>query len=74
MPFVCRPGLTGKIYMPEESPGLVKKHDCKNCFACQACGNDRCRLCFSLKSGTTDPIFSEITLSVDRAVYGTLKR
>lgn len=44
MPFVSRPGLNGKIYIPEHCPGR-KKHNCRNCYACQACSDDRCSLC-----------------------------
>lgn len=46
MPFVSRPGLNGKVYVPEKLPGQ-KKHDCKACFSCQACGDDRCSLCLN---------------------------
>jgi len=44
MPFVSRPGLNGKIYIPEQLPGQ-KKHNCKSCFSCQVCSDDRCCLC-----------------------------
>gem|GEM_PF-742508 len=44
MPFVSRPGLNGKIYIPEQLPGQ-KKHNCKSCFLCQVCSDDRCSLC-----------------------------
>jgi hypothetical protein len=44
MPFVSRPGLNGKVYVPEQLSGQ-KKHNCNTCFACQVCGDDRCNLC-----------------------------
>ena len=44
MPFVSRSGLNGKIYVPEQLSGQ-KKHNCQNCFSCQVCSDDRCRLC-----------------------------
>ena len=44
MPFVTRPGLNGKIYIPEQPPGK-KKHNCETCFSCQVCSDDRCNLC-----------------------------
>ena len=47
MPFVCRPGLNGRVYIPEPVPGAMKKNRCESCFACQACSNDRCNLCLS---------------------------
>lgn len=46
MPFVSRPGLNGKLYIPEELSGQ-KKHTCKSCFACQVCSDDRCSLCLA---------------------------
>jgi hypothetical protein len=45
MAFVKISGLKGKIYVPEERPGCKKKHDCKDCFSCQMCSDDRCNLC-----------------------------
>ena len=44
MPFIYRPGLNGKVYVPEQLPGQ-KKHNCKACFSCQVCSDDRCNLC-----------------------------
>lgn len=45
MPFVEMDGVTGKVYVPEKPPGTLKKHDCKECFSCQMCGDDRCNVC-----------------------------
>ncbi len=45
MPFVRLPGLAGKVYVPEPMPLQQKKHDCRDCFSCQQCGEDRCRVC-----------------------------
>jgi len=39
------PGLKGRVYVPEEEPKTPKKHGCKECFSCQMCSDDRCRLC-----------------------------
>lgn len=39
------PGLTGRVYIPEEEPDAPKKHGCRECFCCQMCSDDRCRLC-----------------------------
>lgn len=47
MPFVEIPGLTGKVYVPEHRPTELKKHDCRDCFSCQMCGDDRCAACRS---------------------------
>lgn len=43
-------GLPGKVYVPEEEPACAKKHDCRDCFACQRCGDDRCSLCLTQKA------------------------
>ena len=45
MPWITRPGLNGKIYVPEQSLDPAKKYSCKDCFSCQKCGEDRCRVC-----------------------------
>jgi hypothetical protein len=47
MPFVSVPGLKGKIYVPEDSRGGDKKHSCQDCFVCQHCSDDRCRVCLN---------------------------
>lgn len=39
------PGLIGRVYVPEVHKDAHKKHDCKDCFCCQICGDDRCSLC-----------------------------
>ena len=45
MSFVTVPGLKGKVYVPQESRESPKKHPCMDCFACQHCSDDRCRVC-----------------------------
>jgi hypothetical protein len=45
MPFIQLPGVTGKIYVPEEKPAGEKKHNCKDCHCCQMCSDERCNLC-----------------------------
>jgi len=45
MAFVTIPGITGKIFVPEESPERLKKHPCRDCFSCQMCDDARCELC-----------------------------
>ena len=43
MAFIKVPGLLGRVYVPEARPG--KKHPCRDCFACEFCSDDRCRVC-----------------------------
>lgn len=45
MAWVNVPGLTGKVYVPEDTGQVQKKHPCKACFACQWCDENRCRVC-----------------------------
>ncbi len=45
MPFIKMPGVTGKVYVPEDQPCDRKKHNCKDCFSCLMCSDDRCGLC-----------------------------
>ncbi len=49
MPFVSVPGLNGKVYVPEEIREGSKKHPCRDCFSCQECSDDRCRVCLGLR-------------------------
>lgn len=51
MPFSRKPGLTGKVYIPKENVLVVKKYDCKGCYSCQLCGDDRCALCRPQQKG-----------------------
>jgi hypothetical protein len=51
MPFVKMPGVTGKVYVPEKPPEKMKKHECRDCFSCQMCSDDRCTLCRPEDSG-----------------------
>jgi hypothetical protein len=45
MAFTSLPGLKGKVYTPEEKSGSTKKHPCNDCYSCQMCSDNRCRLC-----------------------------
>ena len=49
------PGLTGKIFIPECRSEGKKKNPCPDCFACQQCSEDRCRVCFGLRGSSSDP-------------------
>ena len=44
MGFKKLPDNQGMIYVPERIPGK-KKHPCSDCFSCQWCSNERCRIC-----------------------------
>jgi len=50
MTFIRVPGLTGKVYVPQQYDRSAKKHPCKDCFSCQHCSDDRCRLCLSRRT------------------------
>lgn len=50
MPFIKIEGFTGNIYVPEINPGK-KKHPCRDCYSCQFCSDERCKLCLGKKSG-----------------------
>ncbi|MFA5291991.1 MAG: hypothetical protein WC496_03050 [Phycisphaerae bacterium] len=49
MAFIRIPGIPGKVYQPQG--GGTKKHNCKDCFFCQMCSDERCLLCLKRKSG-----------------------
>jgi hypothetical protein len=44
MAFQQLPDNRGMIYVPE-CQGKDKKHPCRDCFACQWCGDERCQVC-----------------------------
>ncbi len=60
-------GITGKVYVPEKKPGVKKKHACQDCFSCQMCSNDRCRLCRG-KCTVTSKHSLELTEGEDSAI------
>ncbi|MFC1886007.1 hypothetical protein ACFLZM_03000 [Thermodesulfobacteriota bacterium] len=43
MAWIKIKGLEGLVYEPP--PSDLKKHNCKDCFSCQMCSNDRCAVC-----------------------------
>ena len=45
MPYKPVAGGLGRIYVAEPDAETAKKHDCTDCFFCQWCAEERCRLC-----------------------------
>jgi len=45
MTFVKSKTLPGLIYVPQRKQGRLQKHGCRDCFSCQICGEERCKLC-----------------------------
>lgn len=45
MPFIDASGIKGKLYVPDEKPGRVSKHDCEDCTSCMLCNDDKCNMC-----------------------------
>ena len=43
MGFVSIPGIQGKVFVPDKDSRNAK-HPCGDCFACQHCSDDRCRV------------------------------
>ena len=46
MAFTEIPGFIGKVYVPDETT-TKKKHNCKDCFSCQMCSDERCGACLN---------------------------
>ena len=46
MAFRSIPGIEGKVFVPDKDAG-EGKHPCPDCYACQHCSDDRCRVCRS---------------------------
>jgi len=49
MPYKRIRGIKGLVYVPEQTEG-EKKHNCKDCFSCQWCSDQRCTLCRKKKT------------------------
>jgi hypothetical protein len=54
MAWITMPGLAGKVYVPDSSGQLQKKHPCSTCFSCQWCDETRCRVCRGNPAETED--------------------
>ncbi|MBN2040086.1 MAG: hypothetical protein JW864_08605 [Spirochaetes bacterium] len=50
MAFIEIPGFIGKVYVPDETKEK-KKHNCKDCFSCQFCSDERCLACMKSHCG-----------------------
>ena len=48
MTFEKAKGIPGIVYVPECSD-CTKKNNCKDCFSCQFCSDERCDLCLKKK-------------------------
>jgi hypothetical protein len=44
MPFIKIKGFKALVFIPDETK-LKRKHNCKDCFACQMCSDERCEEC-----------------------------
>jgi len=66
MGFITIPGLAGKVYVPDTDPdGTCRKHPCQDCFSCQNCGDDRCRICRG-QGVRIGPISGKVSKDADR--------
>lgn len=54
MAWISVPGLKGKVYQPEGCDPEQRKYPCRDCFDCQHCGEDRCRVCRAEKNELPD--------------------
>ena len=62
MPWQTIPGVIGKVFVPE-SAVKAKKHPCNDCFACQNCSQERCRVCRQEKRGVSCTCLSDKEVS-----------
>jgi hypothetical protein len=49
------PGVTGKIYVPDQMIHDGKR-PCPDCFACQQCSRERCAVCRDEKASNEPPV------------------
>jgi len=52
MSFRILPNNQGMIFVPDCKPGQTK-HLCPDCFTCQWCANERCRVCKGKTKGVS---------------------
>jgi len=55
MVWVNAPGLPGKVYVPDDTDRMQKKHPCKSCFSCQWCDENRCQVCRNETTEAVEP-------------------
>ena len=58
MGFIRIESLPGRIYVPDTTGRLARKHACPDCYGCQFCGDGRCDACRGQGPGRpweTDP-------------------
>jgi hypothetical protein len=64
MAWITVKGLAGKVYQPETSVNVKKRH-CGDCFSCQNCSKERCRLCCA---GQRQPVQCPVASGSDKEV------
>lgn len=45
MKFVKIEGFKGKVFEPVRQGKNIKKHNCRDCFSCNFCDDERCKKC-----------------------------
>ncbi len=50
MSFVRMRGCKMLVFVPEEQSASGKKHNCRDCFSCQWCSDERCKVCLNRKN------------------------
>ncbi len=48
-------GIKGRVFIPEDTPTVHKKHACPDCYQCQQCSDDRCQICRSAEEYPAHP-------------------
>jgi len=54
MPFINAPGIPGQLYIPEETPGGRRKHNCMDCTVCMVCNDGKCDMCLKQQTCGTN--------------------
>lgn len=50
MAYVRLKGCEMQVYVPDGQAASEKKHNCRDCFSCQWCSDERCRACLNRKN------------------------
>jgi len=45
MSWIKLPGIEGLVYEPKSPSQNKRKHNCRDCYYCQMCSDERCELC-----------------------------
>lgn len=62
------PGLEGRVFVPEHR-AEGRKNQCRDCYACQGCGDERCAVCIPATNPTVAKLPNSSRASAREVCY-----